>query len=146
MSVSTEHLRQHLPTLMFDDLQIAIPFRDSKMTKAALKYASSLIDGQGFRVRLIDIQVVPYGVSLDEPIVDPKHLERRLKNLARESHLTVSAEVVYARDWEQGLRRVLTPGSIVLLPMYRAWWRTSEKRLAARLRKLGHTVVWVDCD
>jgi hypothetical protein len=76
--------------------------------------------------------------------VHPK-LERRLENLAREYELPVSADVVYARDWEKGFRRALTPGSIVLLPMRRAWWSTSEKRMAERLRKLGHTVIWVEC-
>jgi hypothetical protein len=57
----------------------------------------------------------------------------------------VSAEVVYARDWEQGLRRSLGPGSLVLMAIQRSWWRTSDKRLAARLRKFGHQVVWVEC-
>ena len=131
--------------VMYDDVQIVIPFRDLKLTKAALKYATGLLDGQNVRLRLIDVHVVPYGVPLDHPTVDPKHLERRLKNLVRESELPVSAEIVYARDWEQGLRRALMPGSIVLLPIRRAWWRTSEKRMAARLRRLGHTVIWVDC-
>jgi hypothetical protein len=147
MNVSMERLRpRRVATVMLDDLQIVIPYRDSKLTKAALKYVSELIEGQNVRVRLIDVHVVPYGVPLDQPTVDPKHLERRLKNAARDSELPVSAEVVYARDWEQGFRRVLTPGSTVLLPMRRVWWRTSEKRFAARLRKLGHTVVWVECD
>jgi hypothetical protein len=147
MKTATEQIRPpRRATVMFDDLQIVVPFRDSKLTKAALKYASGLIEAQNVRVRLIDVHVVLHGVPLDQPTVDPKYLERRLKNVARESELSVSSEVVYARDWEQGLRRVLTSGSIVLLPMRRASWRTSEKRLAARLRKLGHTVVWVECD
>jgi hypothetical protein len=132
--------------VMYDDVQIVIPFRDSKLTKAALKYATGLLDGQNLRMRLIDVHVVPHGVPLDHPTVDPKHLERRLKNLVRQSELPVSAEIVYARDWEQGFRRALMPGSIVLLPIRRAWWRTSEKRMAARLRRFGHTVIWVDCD
>jgi hypothetical protein len=147
MNASQERVGpRRLATVMFDDLQIAIPYRDSKLTTAALKYVSGLIEGQNVRVRLIDVQVVPYGVALDQTRVDPKRLERRLKNAARDSDLPVSAEVVYARDWEQGFRRVLTPGSTVLLPMRRAWWCTSEKRFAARLRKLGHTVVWVECN
>lgn len=133
-----------LAAVMNDDLQVVIPFRDSKLTKAALNYAMDLIDGQRARVRLIDVHVVPYGAPLDQPMADSKYLERRLKTLARKSEFPVSVEVVYARVWEQGFRRVLTPGSTVLLPIRRAWWRSSEKRLAARLRKLGHTVIWVE--
>ena len=126
------------------DLQIVIPFSTPRLTKAALKYAADLANDLNARVRLIDIHVVPYGVPLDRPTVNPKHLARRLRQLAQESDMTVSAEIVYARDWEQGFRRSLAPGSLVLMAIRRAWWRTSEKRLAARLRKLGHQVLWVE--
>jgi hypothetical protein len=147
MNISMERARPpRLATVMFDDLQIVIPFRNSKLTKAALEYAIELNDGQNVRVRLIDVHVVPYSVPLDQPTVNSKYLERRLKNVGRGSELPISAEVVYAHDWEQGFRRVLTRGSMVLLPMRRVWWRTSEKRFAARLRKLGHTVAWVECE
>src|SRR3989442_12200854 len=125
----------------FAELQVVIPHRAPKLTKAALKYASTLAGDLNARVRLIDVHVVPYGVPLDEPTVNPKHLERRLRNLAQETDLRVLAEVVYARDWEQGFRRALNPGSVVLMPIQRSWWRTSENRLAARLRKLGNQVV-----
>ena len=127
-------------------LQVVIPHRKPELTRAALRYAAGLADGLDVRLRLIDIHVVPYGVPLDMPTVNPKHITRRLRSLAQESTLDVSAEVVYARDWEQGFRRVLGPGSLVLMAIQRAWWRTSEKRLAARLRKLGHQVIWVECE
>jgi hypothetical protein len=128
------------------DLQVVIPHRTPKFTRTALKYAATLADCLNVRLRLIDVHVVPYGVPLDAPTVNPKHLERRLKSLAQESSLRISAEVVYARDWEQGFRRVLSPRSVVLIAIKRSWWRTSEKRLAARLRRLGHQVIWVECE
>jgi hypothetical protein len=128
------------------DLQVVIPHRSSQFTRAALKYAANLSGDLNVRLRLIDVHVVPYGVPLDEPTVDPKHLTRRIRSLAQESLLPVSAEVVYARDWELGLRRAMGPGSIVLMAIQRSWWRTGEKRLAARLRKLGHQVIWVECE
>jgi len=71
-------------------------------------------------------------------------IPHRTLDLARETNLHASAEVIYARNWEQGLRRVLTSVSTVLLPIHRSSWRTSEKRLAARLRKTGHTIIWID--
>ena len=125
-------------------VQVVIPHKTAELTRAALNYAATLANGLNVRVRLIDVHVVPYGVPLDEPTVNPKHITRRLRNLALESNLEVSAEVVYSRDWELGLRRVLGPGSLVLMAIKRAWWRTSEKRLAARLRKIGHQVIWVE--
>jgi len=128
---------------MVAGVELVIPHRTPEFTKSALKYAEALgVDD--IQVRLIDIHVVPYGVSLERPTIQRRHLERRLKRLARKANLQASAEVVYARDWEQGLRRVLTSVSTVLLPIHRSSWRTSEKRLAARLRKTGHTVIWRD--
>ena len=134
------------PAADLTSLQLVIPYRKPELTKAALKYAARFTVGLNVRLRLIDIHVVPYGVPLDKPTVNPKHLRRRLRHLAMESHLDVSAEIIYARDWEQGFRRVLSPNSLVLLAIQRSWWRTSEKRLAARLRKLGHQVIWVECE
>src|SRR2546422_274753 len=81
------------------DLEVIIPHRTPRLTKAVLKYAATLADGLNVRLRLIDVHVVPYGVALDEPTVDPKHLERKLRTLAQESRLSISAEVIYARDW-----------------------------------------------
>ena len=126
------------------DFQIVVPHRETHLTKAALQYAATLTTGLNVRLRLIDVHVVPYGVPIDKPTVSPKHVERRLKALVAECSCPVSPEVVYARDWEQGFRRSLCPASVVLIAFQRSWWRTSEKRLANRLRKLGHQVIWVE--
>ena len=128
------------------DLQIVIPHRSPELTRSALKYAATLAMDLNVRLRLIDVHVVPYGVPLDAPTVDPRHLARRVRSLAMQSELPISAEVIYARDWELGLRRALAPGSLVLMAMKRSWWPTKDKRLAARLRKLGHQVMWVECE
>jgi hypothetical protein len=143
MKNKTAAWQPQAPSAVSATLQLVIPHRTPELTRAALKFAASFAS-LNLRLRLIDVHVVPYGVPLDEPTVNPRHLTRRLRSLAQESALETSAEVVYARDWEQGFRRVLGPGSLVLFPIKRAWWRTSEKRLAARLRKLGHEVVWVE--
>jgi hypothetical protein len=132
------------PAQMAAGLQVVIPHKTHHLTRAALKYAARMAEGLQVRLRLIDVHVVPYRVPLNEPLVNPSYLTRRIRNLASESTLPVSAEIVYARDWEQGLRRALGPGSLVLMPIKRSWWPTSEKRLAARLRKIGHQVIWVE--
>ena len=133
------------PAPQAPELRVVIPHKTPELTRAALQYAASFANDLNVQLRLVDVHVVPWGVPLDEPTVDPKYLTRRIRSLAQESALPVSAEVVYARDWEQGLRRSLAPGSLVLMAIQRSWWRTSEKRLAARLRKLGHQVIWVEC-
>jgi hypothetical protein len=128
------------------DLQVVIPHRTPELTRAALKYSANLATDLNVRLRLIDVHVVPYGVPIDAPTVNPRHLVRRLRQLAQESTLPVSAEVVYARDWEQGFRRSLAPGSVIVMAMKRSWWPNKDKRLAARLRNLGHQVMWVECE
>ncbi|HLH29565.1 MAG TPA: hypothetical protein VKY31_00075 [Terriglobia bacterium] len=131
-------------SLNLADLQVVIPHRSPEQTRSALKYAASLAADLNVRLRLIDVHVVPYGIPLDAPTVSPKHLTRKIRQLAQESDLPISAEVIYARDWEQGFRRALAPGSLVLMAMKRSWWPTKDKRLAARLRQQGHQVIWVE--
>jgi hypothetical protein len=126
--------------------QIAIPHMTPELTRTAFQRAAELARGLDARIRLIEIQVVPSGLPLDRPAVNPSHSIRKIRRLAEESTVPISAEIVYARDWEQGLRRSLVPGSIVLLTIKRRWWRTefNKKRMAARLRKAGHQVVWIE--
>ncbi len=138
-------LRDLAPAANSTDLSIVIPHRTPQLTKAALKYAANLASDLNVQLRLVDVHVVPWGIPLDEPTVAPKSLTRRIRALAQGSALPISAEVVFARDWEQGLRRSLGPGSLVLMAIKRSWWRTSDKRLASRLRRLGHQVIWVEC-
>ena len=138
--------KDFVPPLVFTDLQVVIPHRTPEFTRAALNYAAGLANDLNVRVRLVDVHVVPYGVPLDSPAVNPKSLQQRLSKLARDIALRVSAEVVFARNWEQGFRRVLSPRSTVLLAGPNSRRSTSEKRLAARLRKFGHSVIWVNCD
>src|SRR5207248_5411961 len=83
-------------------LQVVIPHRKPELTRADLKYAATFADGLDVRLRLIDVHVVPYGVPLDEPTVNPKHITRRLRHLTQEIAIDVSGDVVYARDWAQG--------------------------------------------
>jgi hypothetical protein len=135
------------PGAIAADLQIVvIPYRTPMLTRAALKCAAQFAEGKNVQLRLIDVCVVPYGRDLAEAPVNRNRRERRLKILAQESPLHVSAEVFYARKWEHGFRRALSPASVVLLPIKISSWQSAEKRLAARLRKLGHEVVWVEAE
>src|SRR6478672_273136 len=94
------------------DFQIVVPHRDARLTRAALQYAATLTNGLNVRLRLIDVHVVPYGVPIDKPTVSPRHVDRKLKAQVQGCSFSVSAEVVYARHWEQGFRRSLSPASV----------------------------------
>jgi hypothetical protein len=133
------------PPVSFADsghLQIVIPYRSHKLTRAAIHSATRYAEGLDVLLRLIDVHVVPYGFSLESPEVNPKHLSEQMRTLAKESPVPVKAEIVYARDWEEGLFRSLRPRSFVLIPKTR--WHLGERRLATRLCKLGHQVLWIE--
>src|SRR5438067_12420588 len=104
MQSSSKVTRDLAPVGNSNDLQLIIPHRSPQLTRAALNYAANLARDLNVRLRLIDIYVFPYGVPLDEPPVNPKYLTRRYRTLALDSTPPVSAEVIYARDSEQGPR------------------------------------------
>ena len=64
------------PTANSAHLQVVIPHRSPELTRAALKYAAGLANAVHS--------------------VDPRYLTRRIRNLARESTVPVSAEIIYA--------------------------------------------------
>lgn len=126
-------------------LHIVVPVRDPALTRVALEKAGNLGADLNVRLRLIDVRVVPYALPLDRPAVNCRLLERKLGALATESKLPVSPELIFARDWEEGFRRALKPRSVVVLGIRKTWWPSRDKRMAARLRKHGHQVIWVEC-
>ena len=127
-------------------VEVAIPFKTPELTIAALESATSLGHQLNMNLRLIHVHVVPYSLPLDKPSVRLGHLENNLRRIAERSAIPVRPELVFARDWEDGFRRALRPRSVVLIPIQKSWWRSHDKRMAERLRKHGHQVIWVDCE
>ena len=127
-------------------LDVVIPYKTPKLTAAALECAVSLGLDLDIRLRLVQVHVIPYVLPLDRPDVRPAHLKDNLRRIARKYDLPISPELVFARDWESGFRRTLRPHSVVLIPIQKAWWRTHDKRMAERIRKHGHQVIWVECE
>ena len=127
-------------------VEVAIPFKTPELTSAALQSATSLGQELNVNVRLIHVHVVPYALPLDKPSVRRDHLVSNLRRIAQRSAIPVHPELVFARDWEDGFRRALRPRSVVLIPIQKSWWRSHDKRMAERLRKHGHQVIWVDCE
>ena len=125
-------------------LDVVIPYKTPELTEAALAYAATLGEGLEMRLRLIDVHVVPYALPLENPSVSREFLENNLRTAARKSAAPIFPELIFARDWESGFRRALRPRSLVLLPIRKAWWRSHDKRMAERLRKHGHQVIWVE--
>lgn len=125
-------------------IEVVIPHKSVEATKAALAHAALLGAGLNLRVRLIDVHVVPYALPIEKPSVQREHLENNLRTISAFSTVPINSELILARDWEDGLRRSLRPRSVVLIPIRKTWWRSQDKRMAERLRKHGHQVIWVE--
>jgi hypothetical protein len=125
-------------------IEVVVPYKSPESTKAALGYAAALGIGLNLSVRLIDVHVVPYALPIEKPSVQLEHLERTLRTVSASSTVPIIPELVLARDWEDGLRRSLQPRSVVLIPIRKKWWKSQDKRMAERLRKHGHQVIWVE--
>jgi hypothetical protein len=69
-----------------------------------------------------------------------EHLTKTLSQLAEQSELPVTVELVVARSRDEGYRRALPHPSTVLLGTRKHWWRTCEERLARALTRAGHRV------
>ena len=122
-------------------LDLVVPFTTPALTLAALNAANRLGAGLNARIRLLKIQVVPFPLDLTQSPVPIAFLTQQLSSF--ESKLPVTCEVRLARESEPGLKDILGEHSLVLLATARRPWRTREERMAASLRRAGHTVVLV---
>jgi hypothetical protein len=127
-------------------VEVAIPFKTPELTSVALESATLLGSELNVNLRLIHVHVVPYSLPLDKPSVRMDYLEDILRRIAERSVVPVQLDLILARDWEEGFRRALRPRSVVLIPIQKSWWRSHDKRMAERLRKHGHQVIWVNCE
>jgi len=117
-----------------------IPYTTPELTQAALRHAGACTD-LNVQVSLVDIQVVPFPCPLDQPPINQEFSRGRLRDLLGKSALPGRAEVLYARDWLEGFRRVLEPQSLVIMAARKRWWRTREDKLARALVNAGHQVL-----
>jgi hypothetical protein len=123
------------------ELDLVIPFTTPRLTRAALEAANRMGAGLEAAVRVLEVQVVPYPLEAGQSPVLVDFLEARMQKLS--SALPVRAEILLTRDFEPALEGALNERSIVVLASPARPWRTRTERLAARLRRAGHTVVMV---
>jgi hypothetical protein len=132
--------RQRVSDVTAGVLWIVAPYTTPELTMAALRHAGVCTDLE-VHVCLVDIQVVPFPCSLNQPPVNTKFSEMRLQALLKETGLPGKAAVVYTRDWLEAFRNILEPGSLVVIATRKRWWRTREDKLARTLMKAGHQVL-----
>ena len=127
-------------------LNIAVIFTSAESTLAALKEAGALASSLGARITLLVPQVIPFPLPLESPPVLIEFNERRFRILANQIAVETSVRIYLCRDGLETLTSVLSPGSIVVLGGRKRWWPTREKKLARRLRRAGHEVVFKETE
>jgi hypothetical protein len=127
-------------------LNIAVVFTAVESTLAALKHAGVLASNLGACISLLVPQVVPYPLPLNNSPVSPSFNERRFRVIAGQSRVETRVAVYLCRDRMEILKAVLKPHSLVVVGGRRTWLPTSEKRLAAGLRRAGHEVIFSEME
>jgi len=122
-------------------LEISVVFTSVNATLAALKEAGRLAENLGARITLIVPQIVPYPLPLTSPPVLVDFNERRLRVIAGHCRVETRVSVYLCRDPLEILQSVLKPHSLVVIGSRKKWWPAAEKRMARKLRHLGHQVV-----
>jgi hypothetical protein len=141
--------RPGLPEIGRQDsrLDIAVVFTSVESTLAALQHAGALAHRLGGRITLLVPQIVPYPRPLTSPPVLIDWNERRFRVIAEATPVYTTVRLFLCRDRDETLAKVLGRHSLVVLGGTRKWWRfTAEKRLARKLRRAGHKVVFIETE
>lgn len=127
-------------------LNIAVVFTAEGPTLAALKEAGALAESLGAHITLLVPQVVPYPLPLQNPPVRVNFSEKRFHVIASRSPVRTNVRIYLCRDPLETIRSVLRPSSIVVIGAKKTLWPTAEKRLARKLRKAGHEVIFKETE
>jgi hypothetical protein len=125
-------------------LNIDVVFTSVEATLTALRKAGNLANRLGARITLLVPQVVPFPRPLESPPVLLEWNERRFRVIAEQSPVETRVQLYLCRDRVETLCAALEPHSLVVVGGRKRWWPTSETRLAARLRRAGHEVVFAE--
>jgi hypothetical protein len=111
-------------------------------TLQALKTAAHLAHGLSARIRLLVLEVVPYPLPLDQPNVPLPFIRRRFRTLAAGTPIETNVDIHLVRDPDKTIESILEPHSVIVMGAQRTWWPNAHTRVARRLERLGHQVVY----
>ena len=127
-------------------LNIVVVFTSADATFAALRMAGALANRLRWRITLLVPQVVPYPLPLTSPPVLLDWNENRFRVIAGESPVETTVQIYLCRDPAETLCTVLSSNSLLVVGGRKRWWPTAEQRLARKLRRAGHEVVFTETE
>jgi len=125
-------------------LNIVVIFTSSSATIAALMRAGSLAKSLNADIKLVVPQVVPFPLPLTSPPVLLDFQESRFREIAEGIPVEIRVHLYLCRDKLETLKEVLQPRSLVVVGGRKRVWPTREERLARRLRRAGHDVIFTE--
>ena len=125
-------------------LNIVVIFTSSSATIAALMRAGSLAESLNADITLIVPQVVPFPLPLTSPPVLLDFQESRFREIAEVIPVEIRVHLYLCRDKLETLKEVLQPRSLVVVGGRKRVWPTREERLARKLRRAGHDVIFTE--
>ena len=143
MAVLKNHPALETGQVSHSSLEIVVLHSEAKETVGALKMAADLASGLA-SVRLLAIQQVPYPLPLDAPPVSVEFLEKRFSNMTSEAGVDACIDIRLCRDARAVLESGLDSRAVIVIGGRRRWWPTAATRLARRLERLGHQVVFTN--
>jgi hypothetical protein len=141
---STRLPERSTPREVEPGLDISVVFTSVEATLTALKQAGSLANRLGAHITLVVPQIVPDHLPLDSPPVLIDWNEKRFRTIASEASVQTAVQIYLCRDRWETLSSVLKPHSLVVVGGKKRWWPTAESRLAGKLRKAGHEVIFTE--
>lgn len=124
-------------------LEIVVIHTKPSETLSALRMAAELASGLA-PVRLLAAQVVPYPLDLYAPPVSTQFLEGHFAELVSQATVAASVDIRLGRDAGDAIEAGVGPHSVVVIGGRRRRWPTATMRLARRLERLGHQVVFTN--
>lgn len=113
-------------------------------TRAALTAAVPLAKGCGARLVVIVTQVVPYAITLDNPIDSAEFTIRRCRDFVSELDGEARIQLCLCRRLDDVVSQLLPAHSTIVLGGWVAAWRpTAEAKLMRRMTESGHRVIFV---
>lgn len=123
-------------------LEVVVLHTTMRGTLTSLRTAAALAAGLAAHIRLLVLEVVPYPLPVESPRVPLSFTHRRFSTVAKTTRIDTRVDILVGRDETRMLDSALKPRSLVVLDGRGKWWPTRTGRLARRLERLGHHVVF----
>jgi hypothetical protein len=123
-------------------LEVVVLHTNTSDTLHFLKTAAQLAQDLSAKIRLLVLEVVPYPLPLHQPDVSVPYTQRRFRTLAENAAIETIVDIHLVRDPQKALDSLLEPHSVVVMGAKRRWWPTANDRMAKRLERAGHQVVY----